>query len=77
MFRRFFGEQFLVKGGGNMEQTGIVSIDFLSILVWLISIIIFIAIVWAVLRFHRKRIMRDVEKLVDKKINERFNNILK
>ena len=60
-----------------MEQTGIVSIDFLSILVWLISIIIFIAIAWAVLRFHRKRIMRDVEKLVDKKINERFNNFLK
>ena len=27
---------------------------FLSILVWLISIIILIAIVWAVLRFHRK-----------------------
>ena len=60
-----------------MEQTGMVSIDFLSILVWLISIIIFIAIVWAVLRFHGKRIRRDVEKLVDKKINERFNNILK
>lgn len=60
-----------------MEQTGIVSIDFLSILVWLISIIIFVAIVWAVLRFHRKRIMRDVAKLVDKKINERFNNSLK
>ncbi len=60
-----------------MEQTGMVSIDFLSILVWLISIIIFVVIVWAVLRWHRKRIMKDVEKLVDKKITERFNNILK
>lgn len=60
-----------------MEQTGMFSIDFLSILVWLISIIILIAIVWAVLKFHRKRIMRDVEKLVDKKINDHFNNILK
>lgn len=53
-----------------MEHTGMVSIDILSIIIWLISIIVLIAIVWVAFRLAKKRILKDVEILIEKKINE-------
>lgn len=57
-------------GGIIMEHTGMVSIDILSIIIWLISIIVLIAIVWVAFRLAKKRILKDVEILIEKKINE-------